>query len=130
MTKRTVRSEMTILTQVTNNTYENVCDIVVALSSNRPNADSMATGAVHIRDRDVVPTCDRNAVILVENSRVGDDGIVAVAHVEAIRVVCGWKAVAAIVGRISGGVVEVNVAEDGIGGTSNAETVDGPILDV
>ena len=42
----------------------------------------------------------------------------------------GWKTVAPVIGHMSVGVVEENVAECCIGGTGNTEAVDGPVLNV
>ena len=57
--------------------YQNVCHNVVALASDRTNADPVSTEAVHIRHGDVVSARDGNAIILIQNCRVSDDGVVA-----------------------------------------------------
>lgn len=65
---------------------------------------------------------------MVDDSGVGDDGICAAAHVEAIRVVTCWETVTAIVWCIPIARVEVDVSEGGILHIRDTEAVNRPVL--
>jgi hypothetical protein len=90
----------------------------------------MSSIAVHAADSDVNPASDGDAVILIQDHGVSDNGVIARANVKAIGVVrCGQGAGEAV-GRVSSRVVERDIIHVQSGGASNAEAVHRIILDV
>ncbi len=89
----------------------------------------MTSETVHIRNSDVIPTRDRNAVILVVDRDVGDQNIAARRNTEPVRIMRCREAIRPVVWGVTGGIIEDNVANYEIRGASYAEKMCGPVLD-
>jgi hypothetical protein len=90
----------------------------------------MATRTIHIIYRDIIPTRNRDAIILVIHCRVGQQRIIASGKVKPVRVMACGQTVAASVGGIASGAVQDDVTNGQVGAVGDGEAVDGPVLDV
>ena len=109
---------------------QDVRNIVVGFTSNTTDTQSVATIAVHTAYSDAVSRSHCDTVVLVVDVRVAKDGVGAAGNVEAVRVVCSWKAIRAIIWCITSGVIERNVLNYQACTVSNIEAVDGIVLNV
>lgn len=99
-------------------------------STNRTNGESMAAVAVHVVDEDVVSAGNSNTVVLVYDNTVTDSRVITRSQVKPVAVVGGRQASRAVVGRVSGTVIERDVVDIETGAVADAEAVDGVVLDV
>lgn len=90
----------------------------------------MAAVAVHVVNDDVVAAGDGDAVVLVNDDAIANFGIVGGTKVKTIAVMRGGKAVGAIIGRVSGAVVESDVIDVEASAVADTEAVDWVVLDV
>lgn len=103
---------------------------VVALSANRTNGKTMATGAIEIADDNVATTGDSNAVVLVVDLDVLQCHSVTAGYIKAVSVVSSRVTTTEAVGLVTSRVIE---SESGDGEALNSvdiEAVSGPVLDV
>lgn len=108
----------------------NTVDDVVALASNRTDAESVATNAGHTCNEDVSAAGHSDAVILVVDDRVLKRQAASGGYVEAVRVVSGSQTIADGVRRVSGSVVQIDVGKGEAAAAGDGEAVDRPVLDV
>lgn len=108
----------------------NTVDDVVALASNRTDAESVAANAGHTRNEDVSAASHSDAVILVVDYRVLERQAAGGGYVETVRVVSGSKTVTNGVRRVSGSVVQIDVEKGEAAAAGDGEAVDRPVLDV
>lgn len=105
-------------------------DGVVALATNRADAQTMTTGAVDVVNHDLSSTCDSNAIILVLDDDVLQSHVVTGRDVEAIGVVCSCIVTASGVGLVTVRVVQSKTRKSDVLNTGNVKAVNGPVLDV
>lgn len=82
-----------------------ISDNVVRLATNRSDAETVATRAIHVVNSDVAARGDCDTVVLVVYSAVGQDHVVCRRNIETVSVVACGIPVTSRVGSISGGVV-------------------------
>jgi hypothetical protein len=90
----------------------------------------VAAIAVHVVDLNVVSTGDSDTIILVDDDTVANLGIIGAAQSKAIAVMCCRQTVGAVVGRISGAVVQRDVVNVQTSAVTDTEAVHWVILDV
>jgi hypothetical protein len=90
----------------------------------------VATVAVHVVDHDVIAASDGYTVILIDDDTGANLGVVCGSEVEAVTVVGSGKAVGAIVGRVSGTVIQRDVIDVQTYAVADAETMYRVVLDV
>lgn len=105
-------------------------DGVVALSSNRANAQTVATRAIDVVNHNLGATGDRNAVILVVDNDVLQGDVVTTRDVEAIGVVGSWIITTGRVGLIAIGVIKSEAGNSQMLHAADVEAVDRPVLDI
>jgi hypothetical protein len=100
------------------------------LSAHRADGEAMASVAVHVVDDNVVSASNSYAVVLVDNNRIAELGVVGWCQVEAIAVVRSRQAVGTLVGRIASTVVQGDLIDVQSIAVADAETMDWVVLDI
>lgn len=104
--------------------------IVVRLSTNTTNAQTVSAVADEIVHGDITSGSHCDTIVLIDDSGILDDDVGGTRDVEAVRVVRSWETVRSGVGSVASGIVEGETSDRGAGSGGDFETVDGPVLDV
>jgi hypothetical protein len=84
--------------------------------------------AVHVVNNDVVSASNSNAVILVEDNRVANLGVVAGTQIEPITVMRSRQAIGSLVGCVSSTVVQRDVVNVESSAVTDAEAMNRVVL--
>lgn len=84
----------------------NTVDDVVALAANRSDTETMAAGAIHVRNNNIGTRSDSNTIILVINVIVIQSNVVTGRDVETVAVVRSGQATALGVRLVTSSVIK------------------------
>lgn len=105
-------------------------DGVIALASNRTDAQPVATRAVQIIHSDLASTRNSDTVILIVDLDALESDVVTRLDVETIGIVSSGIITTGIVGLVTGGVVKREARDGEMLRIFNFKAVNGPILDI
>lgn len=111
-------------------TEGDVANKVVALATNTADAQTMGTIAIDVVDKDVHSGSNGNAVILVDDLGVENEGVVGSAEIETVTVVGGRKTIANSIRCISGRIVQSDALEGKAVVVASREAMSRVVLDV
>lgn len=104
--------------------------VVVALTADRADRQTMPARAVHVVDGDMVARGDSHAVVLVDDATVGEHNVGVATEVKPIGVVRCGEAAGYGVWSITSGVVQVEVGHGQSTRAGDGKAVCRPVLDM